>query len=346
MPRARCLRALYHHEHDGHAVHGVQDGREPLRIRHHEERQQQKRRDDEREHHAVGAHHVHAQVLELPQHQHRDRRHERAGHGQHVHQRSHLRFADGQRAHDARAEPERSHAERAAPVVAHHGAVHVRVVARHVLEHGLVAVDLAAFQNNGQAEQRQEHKRYEVGRHRLRYEVQREVHDGRIGRAHDEVAVAVVGIEAGEQPLPQHEEPGRTQSQQAAAYHHERKGPGVQVDGRNEATPAKEVRRGGQHDHEAPRGPGQEVHAEGAGEVACREHERLRQEEPEHDLGRLELQGQERKHASPYAGGIDGQEQRVAERRDVRLQYADDGCWLQRAPPGFIGHATRDRSAV
>ena len=76
------------------------------------------------------------------------------------------------------------------------------MVARHVLEHGLVAVDLAAFQNDGQAEQRQEHERDEVGCDRLRYEVQREVHDGRIGRAHDEVAVAVVGVEAGEQALP------------------------------------------------------------------------------------------------------------------------------------------------
>ena len=83
---ARSLRALNHHEHDSHAVHGVQAAGQPARVLLGQKRQQQKRGDDEREEDAVGAHHVHAEVLELPQHQQRYSRGQRSAHRQHVHE--------------------------------------------------------------------------------------------------------------------------------------------------------------------------------------------------------------------------------------------------------------------
>ena len=198
------------------------------------------------------------------------------------------------------------------------------MLARNVLEHGLIAVDRAAFQRNGQAEQRQEHERDEKRRHRLGDEVEREVKQRGPRGSQDELAVAAVGVLAGEQPLPQHVEPRRSQPQKRAARHHERKRPFAQVDGPDQAAPSQQVGDGGQPHDERARRPGHEVPADHAGEVACREHDGLREEEPKHDLRRLELQRKERKHAAPHPGGVDGQEQRVAERRDAGCEYADD----------------------
>jgi len=113
----------------------------------------------------------------------------------------------------------------------------------------------------------------------------------------------------------------------------ERQRPCVQIDGRDEAAPSQKVGHGGQPHDECARGAGEEVRSQGAGEVAEREHERLREEEPEHDLGGLELHRKKREHAAPYARGVDGQEQAVAERGDVRLHDADDGGCVQRSSP-------------
>ena len=93
-----------------------------------------------------------------------------------------------------------------------HAAIHLRVLARNVLEHGLPQVDLAAFQHDGEREQRHEHQRDEECGHGLRDGVQREIQKGAIGGAKDQIMVAVVRVEAGEQALPQHVEAGRPQA--------------------------------------------------------------------------------------------------------------------------------------
>lgn len=80
----------------------------------------------------------------------------------------------------------------------------------------------------------------------------------------------------------------------------------MQVNGGDKAAPAKKVWRAGKRDHEATRGAGKIVHTHGAGKVARREHERLRKEEPEHNVLRLKAHGQKREHAAPNACGVDG----------------------------------------
>ena len=77
---------------------------------------------------------------------------------------------------------------------------------------GLPQVDLAAFQHDGEREQRHEHQRDEECGHGLRDGVQREIQKGAIGGAKDQIMVAVVRVEAGEQALPQHVEAGRPQA--------------------------------------------------------------------------------------------------------------------------------------
>ena len=69
---ARCLRALDHHERDCHAVHRIQDGGLPSGVAAAAKRKHQKRGDEQREGDAVGVGHVHANILELPEHQNAD----------------------------------------------------------------------------------------------------------------------------------------------------------------------------------------------------------------------------------------------------------------------------------
>ena len=173
---ARGLGALDHHEHDGHAVHGVQDGGEPALV--------PGRAGTAAARTAVMAMGKKTRYAPTTLRRrflncHSASRAMAAAHMPPIDSAftsdPDRRLADGERAHDARAEPERAHAQRAAPVVARHAAVHAGMLARNVLEHGLVAVDRAAFQRNGQAEQRQEHERDEKRRHRLGNEVEREV---------------------------------------------------------------------------------------------------------------------------------------------------------------------------
>ena len=182
------------------------------------------------------------------------------------------------------------------------------MLARNVLEHGLPQVDLTAFQNDGEREQRHEHQWDKECGHGLRDGVQREVQEGAIGSAKDQIMVAVVRVEAGEQALPQHVETGRAQAQKRAAGYHQCLSDAVQVYGSDKAAPAKQVWRACEHHHEAARRPREVVHSDSAGEIAQREHERLHQEEPEHDLRGLEVHGQKREHAAPYAGCVDGKE--------------------------------------
>ena len=59
-------------------------------------------------------------------------------------------------------------------------------------------------------------------------------------------------------------------------------------------------------------GPGGGIDADGADEKAQREHERLGKEEREEYLVRLKIDRQKGEHSSPYARGVDSEEQRVA----------------------------------
>lgn len=199
---ARRLRALDHHERDCHAVHRIQDGGLPSSVAVAAKRKRQKRGDEQREGDAVGVGHVHLHVLELPEHQYTDARNQASCHGQQVHKAADPRIADGQRSHDAGAECDGADAQGAAQVIAQHAAIHLRVLARNILEHGLPQVDLAAFQHDGEREQRHEHQRDEECGHGLRDGVQREIQKGAIGGTKNQIMVAVVRVEAGEQALP------------------------------------------------------------------------------------------------------------------------------------------------
>lgn len=140
----------------------------------------------------------------------------------------------------------------------------------------------------------------------LRDGIQREIQKRAVRGSQDKVVVAAVGVKAGEQALPKHIEACRAKAQQRAAGYNKRQRGIVNVDGADKAAPTQQVRRAGKHDDELARGAGEVVHAHGAGEIAQREHKRLRQEEPERDLRRLEIHGQKREHAAPNAGGVDG----------------------------------------
>ena len=209
---ARCLRALDHHESDCHAVHRIQDGGLPSSVASAAKRKHEKRGDEQREGDAVGVGHVHVDILELPEHQNADACNQASRHGQQIHKAADPRIANCKRAHDAGAECDGADAQGAVPVIAQHAAIHLRVLARNVLEHGLPQVDLAAFQHDGEREQRHEHQRDEECGHGLRDGVQREIQKGAIGGAKDQIMVAVVRVEAGEQALPQHVEAGRPQA--------------------------------------------------------------------------------------------------------------------------------------
>ena len=227
-------------------------------------------------------------------------------------------LADCERTHDAGAEADGADAEGASPVIADHGAIHRRVLVRHVLEHRLVKVDLAAFQHDGQAEQRHEDQGDEKRGHRLGDSVEPEVHDGAVHRASDEVEVSAVGVKACEQALPQHVEAGRPESQKRTTNDDEREGGSVEVNRGDKAAPPQKVRDAGKPHEKPARRPWQEVHAHGTREVAQREHERLGEEEPEDDFRRLEIQGKEREHAAPNARGIDREEECISQRGHVR----------------------------
>ena len=220
---ARGLGALDHHEHDDHAVDRVEDRGLPSRVLERREGQKQKRRDHEGERHTVEPDDVEPHTLHLPQREHGGGADERGGHRKHVHERSDLGLANCERTHDAGAEADGADAEGASPIVADHGAIHRRVLVRHVLEHRLVKVDLAAFQHDGQAEQRHEDQGDEKRSHRLGDSVEPEVHDGAVHRSSDEVEVSAVGVRACEQALPQHVEAGRPESQKRTTNDDERK---------------------------------------------------------------------------------------------------------------------------
>ena len=220
---ARGLSALDHHEHDDHAVDRVENRGLPSGVFKRREGQKQKRRDHEGERHTVEPDDVEPHALHLPQREHGDGANERSGHRKHVHERPDLGLADCERAHDAGAEADGADAEGAPPVVADHGAIHRRVLVWHVLEHRLVKVYLAAFQHDGQAEQRHEDQRDEKRGHRMGNSVEPEVHDGAVHRSSDEVEVSAVGVRACEQALPQHVEAGRPESQKRTTNDDERK---------------------------------------------------------------------------------------------------------------------------
>ena len=147
----------------------------PSRITAAAKRKNQERGDEQREGDAVGVGDVHSHVLELPEHQNADARNQASRHRQQVHKVADSRFADGKRSHDAGAECDGADAQGAAPVIAQHTPMHVRVLARNILEHGLLQVDVPAFQHDGEREQRHEHQWDEECGHGLRDGIQREI---------------------------------------------------------------------------------------------------------------------------------------------------------------------------
>lgn len=105
-------------------------------------------------------------------------------------------------AHDARAKRHGADAQGGAPVVAQHASIHLRMVSRDVIEHGLAQVDFAAFQRDGKREQRHEYQRDQKRGNGLRDGIQREIQKRAVRGSQDEVVVAAVGVKAGEQALP------------------------------------------------------------------------------------------------------------------------------------------------
>ena len=187
------------------------------------------------------------------------------------------------------------------------------VLAGHVLEHGLSQVDSAALQHGGQPEQRQEHAGDEVGRHRYGDKVEREVQHGRPCRAGDKVAHTLARVLAGEEALPQHVEPGRPHAEQRSAGAGESHGGAVQIHGPDEQAPAAHIGNRHRLHHEVARLGGEEPCAGGARQEGGREGDGLGRGEPQHDVGGLEGQRQEREHAAPDAGRVDGEEEPVTE---------------------------------
>ncbi len=212
-------------------------------------------------------------------------------------------------------------------------AVSAHVLARGVLEHGLVQVDGAALQQHRQPEQGQKNAGNEVGRHGHGNEVQREVQYGGPGGAGHQVHDAAPRVLAREQPLPQHVEAGRAHAQQRAARGRQGHGTRVQIQGSDEQAPAGHVGHGdGLHEEAAGLG-GEEVGAHGACQKREREGERLGSEEPQHHRRRLEAHGQKREHAAPHAGRVDGQKQPVANRGHIGPQQLQHRAQVHASPP-------------
>lgn len=213
MPRSRDACApLDHHESDCHAVHRIQDGGLPSSVASAAKRKHQKRGDEQREGDAVGVGHVHADILELPEHQNADACSQASCHGQQIHKAADPRIANGKRAHDAGAECDGADAQGAAPVITQHGGDTPAGARADVLDMGCRKSNLAAFQHDGEREQRHEHQRDEECGHGLRDGVQREIQKGAIGGAKIRSWLPWSGVEAGEQALPQHVEAGRPQA--------------------------------------------------------------------------------------------------------------------------------------
>ena len=194
------------------------------------------------------------------------------------------------------------------------------MLAGYVLEHGLVKIDGATLQHGGQSEQGQKDARDEVGRHRYGDKVEREVQHGRPCRAGDKVAHTLARVLAGEEALPQHIESGRPHAEQRAADVDERHGGTAQVHGCDKQAPAAHVGYRHRLHHESSRLDGEEPRAGGARQKRGGEGHGLGGEEPQHDIGGLESERQKREHAAPHAGGVDGEEEPVAERGHVRPQ--------------------------
>ena len=132
------------HEHGAAAVERVHRSGKQGQEAFAEKREQDERGYDEREQSAIDGDDVDAQVFSAPCRQKRDCGAKGARHGHDVHENSDLRLVDGERTHDAAAEPERPDAEGASPIILQDAAVHGRVLARDVFEHGLRQIDFPA----------------------------------------------------------------------------------------------------------------------------------------------------------------------------------------------------------
>ena len=122
--------------------------------------------------------------------------------------------------------------------------VHAFVLLRHVLEHGLVEIDLAALQRYRQREKRHDDQRDKVHGDGAGDEMQREVQHRGVRGSQDEVVIARIGILTGEQSLPQHVESGRSHTDEPTARNDERHHPCVQVHGADEAEPSQQIWHG------------------------------------------------------------------------------------------------------
>ena len=157
----------------------VHERREQVQVCPTQKRQQQKSCDDKRIRHAEYRSQSKSEAHSVPQYQQHHGRYERTHHRSAVHHRGYLFVQQRDTTDDASRESERSHAQSAAPVIGDSLAVHARMLAGNVFEHGLVGAHLAHRERNAQPAQGHEHEGNEKRRERNGDKVQRKVDERR-----------------------------------------------------------------------------------------------------------------------------------------------------------------------
>ena len=317
---ARDLAAMHHHEHarqhEARIRHAASHrGELASRERQHDEA---RRRDGKQ--HAEHAHKVHVDGAPPPC---------PVKHGHHGQQREHREDVDGaeqllvrdrDEADGARAEPERAHRQRRQEAFAQCVLVHHRVLARHVVEHGLLRVRRVRGDPQAQPRQRHQHQGYKVGGERRGDEAQEEVEQRREPGALDERKVAARAVERGEHALPAHEVARRPHADERRRAHHQRQRKRFQVHGSHQHERSERERhRKRQHVRTARK----------TGPRPCEGHGRAERQPERGDLHRVEYDGGERRlaergqigvDAAPDGRCVDGQKRRVPEAWHVRFQ--------------------------
>ena len=193
----------------------------------------------------------------------------------------------------ARAEPERAHRQRRQEALAQRVSVHHRVLARDVVEHGLLRIRLARGDPQAQPGQRHEHKRDEVGGERCGDEAQEEVQQRREPGALDERKVAPRAVERGEHALPAHEVASRPHADEHRRAHHQHERERFQVHGAH------------QHERSERKGRRERQNVRAARKSGPRPregHGRAERQPERGDLHRVEYDGGERRLAERGQG--------------------------------------------
>ena len=195
-----------------------------------------------------------------------------------------------------------------------------RVLARDVVEHGLLRIRLARGDPQAQPGQRHEHKRDEVGGERCGDEAQEEVQQRREPGALDERKVAPRAVERGEHALPAHEVASRPHADEHRRAHHQHERERFQVHGAH------------QHERSERKGRRERQNVRAARKSGPRPrdgHGRAERQPERGDLHRVEYDGGERRlaergqvgvDAAPDGRCIDGQKRRVPEAWHIRFQ--------------------------